>query len=140
MNGQRKKIRDKEYTLNSIIHNLIYFRNSFDDDTIGSSEFDLSIKSLEKIKEKLALNQEKLPVGHVYEGIYFQKNPYNEFSKTGVQFRKEEGKLFMREDLQSWHKENDLNNYRGIYLSENVNNILKRDDGKETFSIPENFN
>lgn len=46
----------------------------------------------------------------------------------------------MREDLQSWHKENDLNNYRGIYLSENVNNILKRDDGKETFSIPENFN
>ena len=88
---------------------------------------------LQKKKERLQEAKKKMPVGHRYEGEYYLRNPPPEGG-----YRKENGPLFMREDLVSWIrlKKEDINTsyyLRAVFTKPEYNAYLEREQGRPVY-------
>ena len=142
MNELRKASRKEINTLlthiDSVKANIDYLESKikkFFDET----ELQGARDSLAKEKSRLLEIRKNLPLGHRYDGEYYLKNPPPEYG-----FRKEEGPLFMREDLVSWirlKKEDMSTSYylRAVFSEPKDDAYLMRDQGKPIYEHQENL-
>ena len=94
---------------------------------------------IQKLKECLKEELKAQPIGYMYKGVYYKKNPdHMIISNSAPEFEKMEGTLYMREDLVTWYDDYPNGYYiKNVCKTPNINDPLLREDGKPIFDISE---
>ena len=129
MKAARQETYNKIYFIRNLKQQVEHVKNVLPRPDEITQQFDECLEILEK---KFL----ELPIGHRYEGDYYMKKPGMAYPP---EFEKCSGALFMREYQVSWFEDNNDKHYsfsylRNVYKEPDVNQKLKREDGKAVFT------
>ena len=132
MIGERKRLKEDVYRLESLLRNLGYTKELLVS-LKGDESFEQHQAYLESAIDDCKKKAQELPIGHRYTGKFFVKKPYT----IPAEYECHEGSLFMREDLVTWQREIEGEQYqpwqRVVYKDLETMTEIKRSDGQPVF-------
>ena len=138
MSGARRRTIDLE-NMTAQFARKIKSKRVLIENIIGEEDAEKILKSLETLASKVEEERKKIPHGHLYDGVYFQKSTLYEIKDGAERYIKRTGKLYLRDDLISWMKPDSYKHYRNIFFSEDESDVLTKLHAIPVFSHPENF-
>ncbi len=138
MVGERKRLREKIYSLNNLLHTVQVMQPTLVE-YVSEPDAEHIVTTVQKAMQQLQAKIINLPLGHRFTGTYYLREPYS----NPVRITKIEGSAYLREDLVSWEVEPDgqpserYGYFRQLYHDPQCQRMLQRDDGEPVFEQPD---
>ena len=130
--SRRKELNSYVKQLQSLLRTHDYNKDTLVE-TSGQEAFEAYQAYIESAIEKCKAEIKKLPIGHRYTGKYFVKKPYT----SPAEYECVEGSLFMREDLITWQRESEEDEFpvwhKVAYRDLKNWDQIKRQDGQPVY-------
>ncbi len=138
MVGERKRLREKIYSLNNLLHTVQVMQPTLAE-YATESDAQQMVTTIQLAMRRLQAKITDLPLGHRFTGTYYLREPYS----NPVRITKIQGSAYLREDLVSWEVEPDgkpserYGYFRQLYHDPQCQQLLQRDDGERVFEQPD---